>query len=85
LDNRTGSCYKFHAVAHTWPRAFMICAAEGGYLAVINSQLEAQVLRELLYKYPEKNITSQYTSDTAIGFRDWSEHSIWFTIKGKSI
>ncbi|CAH3999182.1 unnamed protein product [Pieris brassicae] len=47
LESRTGSCYKFHLIARNWTRAFMTCAAEGAYLAIINSDAEAEFLKEL--------------------------------------
>lgn len=49
LDIRTGSCYKFHRVPRTWSRAFMTCTAEGGQLAIINSETESTVRTNYFY------------------------------------
>ncbi|KOB70624.1 C-type lectin, partial [Operophtera brumata] len=52
LDARTGQCYKLHDQAETWQRAHMICQAEGAYLAIINSEAESEVLKELTLENP---------------------------------
>ncbi|KAL0812092.1 hypothetical protein ABMA28_009476 [Loxostege sticticalis] len=43
LNDRTGSCYKLYKDRRTWPEAFRICSADGGHLAIVNSQPEAEV------------------------------------------
>ncbi|KOB77562.1 C-type lectin, partial [Operophtera brumata] len=48
-----GQCYKFHNQAETWPRAMRICEAEGGHLAIINSQEEMMFLKELFAEHPK--------------------------------
>ncbi|CAK1546904.1 unnamed protein product [Leptosia nina] len=86
LDARTGSCYKFHNIARNFTRAFMACAAEGGYLAIINSETEAQILKELFEK--NQPDTLRFTSHSGIafvGFHDWGERFVWTTIHGQSI
>ncbi|XP_034830263.1 C-type mannose receptor 2-like [Maniola hyperantus] len=89
LDPRTGSCYKFHRVPRNWTRAYMTCAAEGGHLAVVNSETEANVLRELFEKTPANSIISAIPGIMRdimhVGFHDWSERGVWTTIHGMSL
>ncbi|XP_045521355.1 macrophage mannose receptor 1-like [Pieris brassicae] len=86
LDNRTGSCYKFHTIPRTWSRAYMACAAEGGYLAIINSDTESQVAKEIFAKHPDGNILGNTAKDVAfIGFHDWGEHGEWLTINSDTL
>ncbi|KAL4701974.1 hypothetical protein ACJJTC_011794, partial [Scirpophaga incertulas] len=80
LDTRTGNCYKFHtSTPYVWPRANMVCQAEGGHLAVPNSETEAQVLRDFVNKAPAEFLSA------SIGFKDWSDHSVWMTVHGQTI
>ncbi|XP_023951363.1 C-type mannose receptor 2-like [Bicyclus anynana] len=89
LDPRTGSCYKFHRVPRNWTRAFMTCAAEGGHLVIINSQQEANVVRELFAKNPRNTIIATNLDGMKdvihIGFHDWDERDAWHTIDGKPL
>ncbi|XP_013143746.1 PREDICTED: uncharacterized protein LOC106107441 [Papilio polytes] len=84
-ERRTGSCYKFHYVGRSWPRAFMACAAEGAYLTVINNNEEATVLSELFAQHPVANITADSKDTAHIGFQNWGEMTTWTTIHGQSI
>ncbi|XP_045535504.1 uncharacterized protein LOC106721393 [Papilio machaon] len=84
-EARTGSCYKFHTVGRTWSRAFMACAAEGGYLVVINGNVEATVLAELFAKHPDSKIGAKIKDVLHIGFHSWGENGAWTTIHGQSI
>ncbi|CAH0398103.1 unnamed protein product [Chilo suppressalis] len=85
LDVRTGSCYKFHLVARTWRQASMTCNAEGGHLAIINSETEAQVIRDIFAKVPRKSILSPYNFVASIGFSDWGERGVWYTVHGQTL
>ncbi|XP_041978384.1 C-type mannose receptor 2-like [Aricia agestis] len=86
MDHRTGSCYKFHRVPRTWSRAYMACAAEGGHLAIINSETEAQVMKEIFAKNPGGKMLGNFWKDVAfIGFHDWNEHGEWLTIEGQTL
>ncbi|CAH1641629.1 unnamed protein product [Spodoptera littoralis] len=86
LDARTGSCYKFHTVPRTFGRAHFACSAEGGHLAIINSDVEATVLKELYAKYPNETMIGTFGKDAAfIGFAAWDEHGQWTTIHGKTL
>ncbi|KOB70625.1 C-type lectin, partial [Operophtera brumata] len=80
LDTRTGSCYKFHRRSMTWPRAYTTCIAEGGYLVIMNSDLESQVIRELYAMNPDNVIVSFAPHHAAIGIYDFGDGSYWLTI-----
>ncbi|XP_013169037.1 PREDICTED: uncharacterized protein LOC106118830 [Papilio xuthus] len=84
-EARTGSCYKFHNVGRTWSRAFMACAAEGGYLTIVNSNVEATVLAEIFAKHPESQIMATIRHVLHIGFHSWGEIGDWKTIHGQPI
>ncbi|XP_075986852.1 uncharacterized protein LOC142983722 [Anticarsia gemmatalis] len=86
LDSRTNKCYKFHTVPRQFKRAHFACSAEGGHLAIINSDEEAKVLRELFAKYPAHTMIGNFWKDVAfIGFHDWDEHGDWRTIHGQTL
>ncbi|RVE52735.1 hypothetical protein evm_002608 [Chilo suppressalis] len=86
LDARTGKCYKFHRVPRTWSRAYMNCMAEGAHLAIINSDTEATVLKEIFGKNPGGSMLGNFWKDVAfMGFHDWTEHGDWRTIEGQTL
>ncbi|XP_050553842.1 hemolymph lipopolysaccharide-binding protein-like [Spodoptera frugiperda] len=86
LDKRTGSCYKFHTVPRTFERANFACSAEGGHLAIINSDVEAAVLKELFERNPPAKMFGTFWKDVAfIGFHDWGEYGDWRTIHGQTL
>ncbi|XP_045448986.1 hemolymph lipopolysaccharide-binding protein-like [Melitaea cinxia] len=85
LSPLTGNCYKFHRHERTWHRAHMTCAAEGGYLAVINSQEEALILKKIFDKNYSKNFPGSYTNQIHIGMHDWDDPGVWRTIHGLKI
>ncbi|KAL0892678.1 hypothetical protein ABMA27_014397 [Loxostege sticticalis] len=84
LDNRTGSCYKAFNMLSSWPESFAICAREGAYLAVINSDTEAEVIWDLAKKVLAQTPVPSW-SYVNIGFRSWSEPRTWMTIHGQSL
>lgn len=70
--------YKFHIeVAHSFRDATAVCAKEGGHLAIINSEAEADVLKTLFNRYPENKygFLSAY-----IGFYKKIEDGNFYTI-----
>ncbi|KAJ8709531.1 hypothetical protein PYW08_009535 [Mythimna loreyi] len=88
LDTRTNKCYKFHLEPRNFSRASFACTAEGGHLAVINSDIEATVLRELFGTIPKSHMLGMVESwkDAAlIGFYDWGEHGEWRTVHGETL
>ncbi|XP_063358770.1 hemolymph lipopolysaccharide-binding protein-like [Cydia amplana] len=91
LEPRTGSCYKFHQLPRTWHQAAAACFSEGSHLAIINSPIESQVLKDLFAKYPENTLRPlrvKYPHVAMIGFWDWNEHARngeWLTIFGETL
>ncbi|XP_041978144.1 lymphocyte antigen 75-like isoform X2 [Aricia agestis] len=85
LEPRTGSCYKFHRVSRTWPRAYMACTAEGGHLAIINSQQEALVLKEIFANNSPAQVSINSRETMHIGIHNWNERADWTTINGEPI
>ncbi|CAK1595717.1 unnamed protein product [Parnassius mnemosyne] len=86
FDSRTGSCYKFHTVPRTWSRAYMACSAEGGYLAIINSEEEARLIKEIFAKHPPASLLGNIWKAVAfVGFHDWNQHGEWLTIHGETL
>ncbi|XP_047036336.1 C-type mannose receptor 2-like isoform X1 [Helicoverpa zea] len=85
-ENKTNSCYKFHKIPKTYSRADFTCTAEGGHLLIINSETEAQVIRELYARYPKNVIPGNFGKDTAfIGFRAVDEWGDWRTVHGETL
>ncbi|XP_073956020.1 C-type mannose receptor 2-like [Choristoneura fumiferana] len=86
LDSRTGKCYKFHPEPQQWSNAFATCSGEGGHLAIINSDTEAQVLKELYEKHPASTMPGKFDKHIVhMGFRDWADHGLWMTIHGQTL
>ncbi|KAJ8715424.1 hypothetical protein PYW07_009906 [Mythimna separata] len=86
LDVKTGSCYKFHIVPRNFSRAFLACSAEGSHLAIINSDQEAEVLKNLFAKYPAAKMVGNFWKDVAfIGAHNWGEPADWRTIHGETL
>ncbi|XP_072943530.1 lymphocyte antigen 75-like [Epargyreus clarus] len=74
-------CYKFHLTPANWTEAYTICHAEQSYLAIINSQLEDEVLINITAAAPKDNIEGSYLRGAVhLGFHD--KNGIWETIKG---
>ncbi|XP_061707738.1 hemolymph lipopolysaccharide-binding protein-like [Cydia pomonella] len=82
---RTSSCYKFHHMTNTWRKALATCHAEGGHLAIINSDTESTVLKELYEVHPDEVLVgaSEY-KHAFIGFRKYEDNE-WATIYGEPL
>lgn len=85
MDNKTGSCYKLHSKILPWSEAFKTCAAEGGYLAVINSDEEAELVKNILAKQSSKNFKAKYCNEFYIGYHDWGQLHNYMTIHGNTL
>ncbi|KAJ8709549.1 hypothetical protein PYW08_009553 [Mythimna loreyi] len=89
FDTRTKKCYKFHKVARNYTRAAFACAAEGGHLAIVNSNVEAAVLSQIFSKIPASEMVvgrSGWWNDVAfIGFYNWGERLEWKTVHGQTL
>ncbi|XP_046736230.1 hemolymph lipopolysaccharide-binding protein-like isoform X2 [Diprion similis] len=76
--------YKLHTRATTWVEARLICQEEGGHLAVINSNAEADAIARVFQKGGP--ITgSNYQGDALIGFHDLYRKGEYVTIHGESL
>ncbi|XP_047987458.1 secretory phospholipase A2 receptor-like [Leguminivora glycinivorella] len=87
-EPRTNSCYKLHTNAKKWHEAAKVCHSEGGHLAVVNSDEEAEVLKEIFAMYPPKTVTGAKHDDVAIvGVWKWDDNrdGDWLTIYGQPI
>ncbi|XP_044737809.1 hemolymph lipopolysaccharide-binding protein-like [Chrysoperla carnea] len=85
LDN---SYYKIHTDPQVWNDARKICNNEGGYLAILNTDLEARYLTSLingLYPYSslDDSIPNKYF--IFIGFHDYFQNGEYVTIDGLNI
>ncbi|XP_045771389.1 macrophage mannose receptor 1-like [Maniola jurtina] len=86
MDRASGSCYKFHGTPRVYSRAHMACAAEGGYLAIINGDSEADYIRKLFVQNPASSMVGPFYKEVAyLGFNDWNEHGEWLTIHGEPL
>ncbi|XP_073947442.1 macrophage mannose receptor 1-like isoform X3 [Choristoneura fumiferana] len=87
LSNITTSCYKFHKEGLFWPDAYKTCQAEGANLAIINSEAESQVLKELFAQNPPQDIPGDFFKGSAsIGFRrSVDSQESFVTIDGQSL
>ncbi|XP_044743667.1 hemolymph lipopolysaccharide-binding protein-like [Chrysoperla carnea] len=82
------SCYKFHTDPQIWNEARKICISEGGYLAILNTDQEAQYLAALLNGlYPESSLDDSIPDKywTFIGFHAYFQKGEYVTIDGLNI
>ncbi|KAL0840864.1 hypothetical protein ABMA28_014668 [Loxostege sticticalis] len=86
LDDRTGSCYKAFNRLATWHEAFSACAKAGAHLAIINSDIEAEIIWELAKRViSEPPLNEKYVY---IGFWAWIRRDnrlFWLTVHGQSV
>lgn len=67
-----------------WTDAYKACGGEGGYLAVINSDTEAELLKQLFEKYSASVLTGTNLDNVvSIGFYYWKLSNSWWTIHGE--
>ncbi|CAB3257652.1 unnamed protein product [Arctia plantaginis] len=85
-DKRTNKCYKLHNKPKRFAPAFFTCSAEGGHLAIINSEKELKVIHELHALYPPNKIAGHYDKNSAfLGFYYEEDVADWTTIHGKTL
>ncbi|XP_014370346.2 macrophage mannose receptor 1-like [Papilio machaon] len=85
FSDETSRCYKLHSYPATWSEAALVCDIEQSYLAVINSEIEAQHLAMLTGDaFSTNDITSNLCSSIALGFNNKSKTG-WETILGENI
>ncbi|XP_047527581.1 C-type mannose receptor 2-like isoform X1 [Vanessa atalanta] len=76
---KLGRCYKFHLTPMNWTDAFTVCNTEQSYLAVINSQDEADHLVDMTRKAPKDNVEGNYVRGAVhLGFQ--FKRNRWQTI-----
>ncbi|XP_063245056.1 hemolymph lipopolysaccharide-binding protein-like [Bacillus rossius redtenbacheri] len=76
--------YKFHTTPSTWSSAREVCAAEGGHLAIVNSQAEENVLKQLFAEHT--SLAGVTNNDFAfLGFHDRYTEGEYVTIFGKPL
>ncbi|XP_067002282.1 hemolymph lipopolysaccharide-binding protein [Anabrus simplex] len=76
--------YKFHKVPVTWLDAVINCAKEGGHMLVLNSEKEAEALRNFFAQNPGI-VGADYTDYMHIGFHDLYREGEYFTITGEPL
>lgn len=83
FNEKTGSCYKTHVQKQTWSDAYKICAAEGGYLLILNDDTEVAVVQEM---FPKRSGKDAHQYDRFhVGLRAWGHERTWITVRGERI
>ncbi|XP_026318386.1 uncharacterized protein LOC113229108 [Hyposmocoma kahamanoa] len=86
MYNATGNCYKLHENKRNWFVAGASCKAEGGQLAIINSETEAEVIIDIFKNNPADQIPGDIWLDTAfLGFRSLDSGRSWITIDDETL
>ncbi|CAK1545330.1 unnamed protein product [Leptosia nina] len=79
-----GRCYKFHTTPKTWLEAVQVCNAEQSYLAIIDSQLEADHFVNLTRIAKKDDVEGSYLRGAVhLGFT--RTNSQWRSIKGRPV
>lgn len=87
FNSTTGSCYKVHRNLLPWFEANMMCITEGGHLAILNDEQEANVVKDL-FPVMKLNFTQHEKWDPLyIGIRDWTGKGkgTWLSIQGEPL
>nr|AQY54446.1 immulectin 10 [Hepialus xiaojinensis] len=85
-DAAGDKCYKLHLEPKTWSEAFTICHAEQSYLAIINNDVEAKLLKETLAKHPKDTLKGNFYKDGAyLGFHDQFTEGEFVTVFGQRL
>lgn len=75
-------CYKFHLTPKDWSDASVTCHAEQSYLAIIQSQAEADHLVQMTADAPKDKVSGNFMSGAVhLGFHK-SNTEGWKTVKG---
>ncbi|XP_013180701.1 PREDICTED: macrophage mannose receptor 1-like isoform X2 [Papilio xuthus] len=84
-SDETSRCYKLHSTPANWTEAALVCDIEHSYLAVINSEVEAQHLAMLIGDaFSTNDITPNACSSIALGFSK-KDKTGWKTVLGEYI
>lgn len=76
----TDQCYLFHPRGATWQGANRTCIAEGAWLAVPNTDVEARLLVRLLAARQHEVRDVDYRDTMSLGFY-WDQE--WKTVDGQ--
>ncbi|CAD0196873.1 unnamed protein product [Chrysodeixis includens] len=84
FNQQLGRCYRLHTKPLNWTDAHAACHAEQGYLAVINSQEEADYLVQLT-QTPVKKVSGNFMRGAVhLGFHNRGDEG-WQTVRGSSL
>ncbi|KAF9421848.1 hypothetical protein HW555_002288, partial [Spodoptera exigua] len=85
FNEYTGNCYKFHTKPMTWFDAYRTCIMEQSNLAMIDSELQRNLLRNLTKDAVTIRIQEAYQKGIFhLGFHNRYDHG-WETTKGKPL
>lgn len=83
FNEEIGRCYKFHQTPKNWTDAYSVCSAEQSYLAVINTQAEADLLVRLTEIKTRDKVAGNYLSGAVhLGFHNRLNEG-WQAVGGK--
>ncbi|XP_013180715.1 PREDICTED: macrophage mannose receptor 1-like [Papilio xuthus] len=81
-----GRCYKFHLYPRNWKDAVEACDAEQGYLAIINSELEAEHLVNITANAPKDKVKGTFVRGAVhLGFIYDKTIDDWKTVMGETL
>ncbi|CAH2073664.1 unnamed protein product, partial [Iphiclides podalirius] len=85
-NENLGRCYKFHLNPLNWRDALEACDAEQSYLAIINSQEEADYLVNITERAPKDKVTGWYLRGAVhLGFSYDTTEDSWRTNAGDTL
>ncbi|KAG6442753.1 hypothetical protein O3G_MSEX002495 [Manduca sexta] len=85
VNEDLGRCYKFFLTPMNWTEAFAVCNAEESYLAIINSDEEANFLKKMTKDNPKYTVKGNYLAGVVmLGFHNRDRQG-WLTIKGATL
>lgn len=83
-DDTLGKCYKFHSEPKGWREAYATCNAEQSYLAIVDSQAEADHLTRMTASALRDNVQGNLEQPAVfLGFH--KRRGVWSTTKGRII
>ncbi|XP_028170786.1 macrophage mannose receptor 1-like [Ostrinia furnacalis] len=84
FNEALGKCYKFHLDPRTWREAYAVCSAESSYLAIIDSQAEADHLVKITAEAPKDDVQGDFLRGAVhLGFHKRKDG--WKTIRGTKL
>uniref|UniRef100_A0A2H1VDE2 SFRICE_023678 n=1 Tax=Spodoptera frugiperda TaxID=7108 RepID=A0A2H1VDE2_SPOFR len=84
-NEQFGRCYKFHLTPMNWTDAYAVCNAEQSYLAVINTQEEADYLVALTESKPKDRVPGNFMRGAVhLGFHNRANEG-WQAVRGTAL